>query len=100
MIKLFSLALVASAVGLALLAPPALAASCEAPQLRWASSSNRLYVGGVDTVCTLPELAALMPAVPLELVDANDGVWLLGANIVLQGGATLQVHGPDVARPN
>lgn len=70
------------------------AAGCEEADVRWAGTSNRLYVSGADTVCTIPELDALVPAARIE--PAEEGVWFVGANIVLTDGARLNIHGPAV----
>ena len=64
---------------------------CTAANVRYASSSNNLYVSG-PVVCTLTELDALTKA-PVTPVDPNAKVWLLGANLILQQGATMQLHG-------
>ena len=69
------------------------AAPCSASALRWASSSNRIYVTG-DVSCTLTEIRQYASAsAPLTLVDPANHVWLLGANIYLENGATLLLHG-------
>lgn len=73
----------------------AAAAGCDATTVRWASSSNTLYVSGPVT-CTLTQLDNLTIA-PLSQVDPAAKIWLLGANLVLQQGATLQLHGSGAA---
>lgn len=65
--------------------------ACGRSNLRWASSSNTLYVSGA-VICTLSDLDQ-HAAVPLSLVDARARIWLLRANIVLQDGATLRLRG-------
>ncbi|HSH31585.1 MAG TPA: right-handed parallel beta-helix repeat-containing protein, partial [Candidatus Saccharimonadales bacterium] len=70
------------------------AAGCDATTVRWASSSNSLYVTGPVT-CTLSELQPLTKA-PLTQVDPAGKIWLLGANLRLEQGATLQLHGSEV----
>ncbi len=72
------------------------AAGCGAGDVRWAGTSNRLYVGGADTVCTIAELDALVPAAQITPVNAAQTVWLVGSNIVLDGGARLNIHGPAI----
>jgi poly(beta-D-mannuronate) C5 epimerase len=71
-------------------APSADAAAC-AGQVRYASSSNTLYLtsGEVD----LPQLKQLCPAAPLEPVTGQPGAWFLKTNLVVQNGATLRIHG-------
>ena len=90
-------ALAAVAVGLGVVgvgASPAHAAGCDPAGVRFASSSNTLYVSGPIT-CTLTDLDALTKA-PLTPVDPAAKVWLLGAKLVLQQGATLQLHGSEL----
>src|SRR4051812_22275208 len=68
--------------------------TCTAAHVRWASGTNRLYVSGAEARCTLTDLRRLASVdVPLELVDAPNRVWKLGANLVLEGGATLVLDG-------
>ncbi|MBW3574273.1 MAG: right-handed parallel beta-helix repeat-containing protein [Actinobacteria bacterium] len=75
-------------------ATPARAAGCDAGAVRFASSSNSLYVTGPVT-CTLSDLDALTTA-PLAQVDPGAKVWLLGANLILEQGATLNLHGSEI----
>lgn len=66
---------------------------CGAANIRWAKSSNRVYVTG-DVECTLTEIKQLGPAsIPLTLLDPLNRVWFLGANLFLQEGAKLILHG-------
>lgn len=75
-------------IGRALAAGP-----CAAENIRWASSSNRIYVTG-NVECTLTDIKALgSKSIPLELVDPTEKVWFLGANIFIQNGAKLVIHG-------
>ena len=90
-------ALTSLTIGLSVLglsSSPAQAAGCDPAGVRWASTSNTVYLSGPIT-CTLTDLDALTKA-PLTLVAPAARVWLLGANVVLQQGATLQVHGSEV----
>jgi poly(beta-D-mannuronate) C5 epimerase len=88
-------AVVAGATGALALAglsaPIAGAAACTG-QVRYAASSNTIYLttGDVD----LPALRQLCPAAPLVVDDATRGIWQLRANLVVQNGATLRVRGP------
>lgn len=67
---------------------------CSAAHVRWASSSNRIYVTG-DTVCSIEDIKQYASSsVPLELVDPVAGAWHLGANLFIQDGATVLIHGP------
>lgn len=63
---------------------------CAAGNLRWAATSNSAYLSGPVT-CTLAEIKRLQPKVLLEQVQP--GVWLLGANLRVERGAKLEVHG-------
>lgn len=66
---------------------------CAKENVRWASSSNRIYVTG-NAECTLTEIKTLgSKFMPLELVNPTEKVWFLGANIFLQNGAKLVIHG-------
>lgn len=66
---------------------------CSAANVRWASTSNRIYVTG-NVRCTLTDVRRVVVAeAPLELVDPAGRVWLLGANLVLENGATLVLDG-------
>jgi parallel beta-helix repeat protein len=69
-------------------------ADCPSTALRWSSSSNRIYVSGA-VACTLTDLAAFRPA-QVTLVDAAGKKWLVSANVFLQNGATLLLHGDPV----
>lgn len=69
------------------------ASPCAATNIRWSSSSNRVYVTG-DVECTLTEIKQLgSKYIPLTLTDPANKVWFLGANIFLQEGAKLVLHG-------
>lgn len=69
---------------------------CTAGSIRWASSSNRIYITG-DVECTLSQIKALGSSfIPLQLVNPGGQVWFLGANIFLQQGAKLILHGSTV----
>ncbi|OGE35752.1 hypothetical protein A3E45_00450 [Candidatus Daviesbacteria bacterium RIFCSPHIGHO2_12_FULL_43_11] len=83
-------------IGLAALShivsPRVEAAGCDSSTVRWASTSNTIYVTGPIT-CTLSEIKIARPTAPLEQVDPAGKVWLLKANLKLEGGATLNLHG-------
>ncbi len=61
-----------------------------AVDFRWSQSSNRLYVNGPGTV-TLSDIKVAQVLVPLE--QTAPGVWHLRANLILQQGAQLLLHG-------
>lgn len=68
------------------------AGPCAASNIRWSSSSNRVYVSG-DVECTLTEIKSLgSQAIPLVLVDSTDKIWFLGANLFLENGAKVTMH--------
>jgi len=68
---------------------------CSADNIRWAGSSNRIYISG-NVSCALTDIETLgSNAIPLELADEANKIWLLKANIVLQNGATLALRGPE-----
>lgn len=81
-------------LGGVLMAHEANAAPCPAAALRWASSSNNVYILGSDVVCTLSEIDPIVDKAPITQV--SPGTWLVGANIILQNGATLQLHGTAI----
>lgn len=63
--------------------------------IRYASSTNRIYLEGCDQQFTLTQIAA-DPAISssqLELVDAGNKIWFLKANLMLEEGASLNVIG-------
>lgn len=71
------------------------AATCSSSNIRFASSSNTIYVTGpVD--CTLSNIKSIRPTVPLTLVNADSKVWLLKANLKLEQGARLDLHGDSI----
>lgn len=78
-------ALGAGAVGCLLLT-----AHAAAVDIRWAVTSNRIYVTGPGTV-TLTQIKATQDQAPLDQVSA--GVWILRANMVVEDGAQLNLHG-------
>lgn len=65
------------------------AATCAAP-VRYSSTSDTIYLapGSVDT---LAGIKAACPSAPL--VQSSPGVWELNSDLVVQGGATLNVGG-------
>ena len=57
---------------------------------RWASTSRTIYIGGPGET-TLTEIESQLPSAPLHVVAP--GTWFLGANMLLQTGAVLRLHG-------
>jgi mannuronan 5-epimerase len=74
-----------------LLASPAAATAC-AGQVRYASSSNTLYL--TSGTASLSAMSALCPAAPLK--QSLPGVWELSADLVIQNGAELDLHGTSI----
>lgn len=60
--------------------------------IRWASSSNRIYIED-GTIATLSDIKAAQDHAPLDLVDAAGKIWLLRANLQIEDGSTLVLHG-------
>ncbi len=75
------------------ISPSALhAATCDSSHVRYASSSNTLYVENGGT-CTLTDISSLASSsAPLVLEDASQKVWFLGANIKIEDGSTLVLN--------
>lgn len=93
---LFSIVFNFLIVAFVLLFPnPSLAATCTSSHVRFASSSNILYVTGpVD--CTLSDIKSIRPTAPLDLVDSTNKIWLLKTNLKLEQGAILHLRGASV----
>ena len=70
---------------------PASAAACTTP-VRYAASTNTIYLV-TRQVFTLTAIKQACPGVPLAQVDAARRVWQLDADLVLQNGSTLRLHG-------
>ena len=84
----------AAAAALAVVgASPAAAAACSGA-VRFAATSNRLYVESGSQ--TPSSILALCPGVPLVLVDPANKVWQLNADLQVENGATLALHGTAV----
>ena len=72
------------------------ASPCSAANIRWAASSNRVYITG-DVECTLTEIKQLgSKYIPLTVSDPANKVWFLGAKLILQNGAKLILHGSPI----
>lgn len=83
---------VALLVGVFLLVGPAQSQACDLSGLRYASSTNNLYIEKPGE-CTLSDLATLNRPDALELVDATNGIWLLKSNLIVKNGGTLTLRG-------
>lgn len=72
------------------------ATNCPPENIRWAHSSQRIYVSG-PVECTLTEINQAIPATaPLDLVDPEARIWFLGANLFIEKGATVLLHGSEI----
>ncbi|MGW1563046.1 right-handed parallel beta-helix repeat-containing protein [Streptomyces sp. NPDC002144] len=76
-----------------LFAAPAQAASCSG-QVRYASSTNTIYL--TSGTASLSDIDALCPSAPLVETDPSTNTWELSADLVVQNGATLDLHGSSV----
>lgn len=72
-------------------AAPASATACTSP-VKYASSSNTIYLL-TPQAFTLSDIKAFCPSAPLTLVDASTKTWELSADLVIQNGASLILHG-------
>jgi len=70
--------------------PPADAATCALP-VRYSATSDTTYLTAPGPVDTLTEIKAACPAAPL--VQSSPGVWELNSDLVVQGGAELNLSG-------
>ncbi len=59
---------------------------------RFSSTNQRIYVTGPG-VATLSDIKSALPSVALTLVDPDELVWHLGANIFIENGGRLNLHG-------
>jgi len=84
----------ATALAPTALPAPASAAACTSP-VRYAASSNTIYLVARQAF-TPSTIKQACPSAPLVQVDAARRVWRLDADLVLQNGSTLRLHGGDV----
>lgn len=68
--------------------------ACGPGDIRYSSSSNRIYVEQPVT-CTLTDLTSKVTGSILELVDTASATWILRANLILRNGAQLDLHSTD-----
>lgn len=80
---------VLTGVTLLLLVVPAASAAT----FRYASSSNRIYVENGGSA-TLTQIKAAIPDAPLD--NLGGGTWLLRANIQIEDGSALVLHGTPI----
>jgi parallel beta-helix repeat protein len=62
------------------------------PTFRWSASLNRISVQNGNWA-TLSDIKAALPTAPLDLVDPTNKIWLLRADLVLNDGSGLRLHG-------
>src|ERR1044071_178322 len=65
------------------------------PTFRWSATSNRIYVENGGSA-TLSDIKAALPHAPLDLVDSTNMIWLLRADLRLQSGSALVLHGTAI----
>jgi poly(beta-D-mannuronate) C5 epimerase len=87
-----ALALAASGSLIVFTAGPAQATACNNATVRYAGSTNTIYVQSGSS--TFDSLLALCPGLPIVQTDPANHVWELEANITVQNGATLTIDGP------
>ncbi len=83
--------------GLVLGAPSAQAVACASP-VKYSPTSNTLYLL-LPQVYTLSSIKAACAAAPLVQVDPSTKTWELSADLILQNGATLVLHGDGASQP-
>jgi poly(beta-D-mannuronate) C5 epimerase len=84
-------ALVAATAAAVVVVTPAAAEACTTP-VRYASSSNTIYLVA-KKVFTLTSIKRACAAAPLLLVDPASHTWQLNADLVVQNGATMVLQG-------
>jgi mannuronan 5-epimerase len=82
--------IVAVAAGALVGGGPASAATCALP-VRYSATSDATYLTAPGAIDTLSEIKAACPAAPL--VQSAPGVWEINSDLILQGGATLNLSG-------
>ena len=88
----FFVAVGTAVLPLVLVPGPAQSATCAAP-FRYAATTNRIYVTGATAPVTLTTIREGCSSAPLELVDPASKTWQLNADIQLEAGSTLNLHG-------
>jgi parallel beta-helix repeat protein len=82
--------IVAVAAGALVVGGSADAATCALP-VRYSSTSDATYLTAPGAIDTLSEIKAACPAAPL--VQTAPGVWEINSDLIVQGGATLNLTG-------
>jgi poly(beta-D-mannuronate) C5 epimerase len=73
----------------------ALSTDALAATYRFASSSNRIYVGNGGTT-TLTQIRANTPSLPAGALVRSGNVWTLNAELRIEDGVTLVLHGSTI----
>jgi len=73
----------------------ATASPAAAVTIRWAASSGIIHVTGPGTA-TLSDIATAQGHAPLTLVDPANAIWELAANLYVEEGAKLLLHGRSI----
>lgn len=63
--------------------------------IRYASSTNRIYLEDGITA-TLSDIKMILPNAPLTLVDPINAIWKLDADLFIEDGSTLVIHGTSI----
>ncbi len=71
------------------------ATNCPPENIRWEDSTHRIHVSG-PVECTLTEINQAISSAPLDLVDSEARIWFLGANLFIEEGATVLLHGSKI----
>jgi len=75
--------------------------SCATP-VHYSTTSNTIYLVAPNPYggpWTLAAIKVACPLAPLAIVDANSLTWELSADLIVQQGLTLQLHGSGAAVP-
>jgi parallel beta-helix repeat protein len=59
---------------------------------RWVPSSNRIFVENGGSA-TLSDIKAALPNAPIDRVDPTNKIWLLRADLLVEDGSVLVLHG-------
>lgn len=84
-------------LGLAIVPGVASAAACTSP-VRYSATSNTIYLVGAQSF-TPSQIKAACAAAPIVLIDAATKTWELRADLIVQNGATLSLHGDKASVP-
>jgi parallel beta-helix repeat protein len=97
MTKFHSIPLFPIVLGLLLMLPMhnSAASTCAAQNIDWNTVTNSIEISG-NVQCTLTDILALGgSSLPLYLVDAEQKIWYLAANLFMVDGAQLHITGGE-----